>query len=297
MKLLKSKTLGFCFILSVIGCLLFGSAAQSSAASYVFYAPAGTGTFLDQTGTAWTPDSNRMVLVTDSNLVRGFVNAGFILLSSSEPVANINFLGAHADHTLSASESCAQILSVTNASQAANVIAAPTLGQEYRVLNTSGYAITIKASGGSGVAVANNAVAPIIGNGTDFIAEAVTTSAISGATIDNSVIGGTTPAAATVTAFAFGNLTSVTHDYGAAHADWTLSAAEGRAGDLLATDASAAANAVVPAGFVKVFHVKNTSGYAVTFKYTASTGVAVANNKQALLYGDGAEVQRILADY
>lgn len=167
----KFKFLGATFF-----ALFFAFAGIAQANTYVFYAPSGVGTFLDQGGNVRAPDANGMITVTDPNLVKSFVNAGFVLLVATPP--------------------------------------------------------------------------------------------------------------------------KVTHDYLAAHADWTLSQAEAAARDFLVIDAATAgANAILPAGFTGTFHVKNTSGQTVTFKYASSTGVAVATAKQIILYADGGEVQTILAAY
>lgn len=273
-------------------------AGPASAASYVFLAPAGMSTYLPGDGNSYVPDANRMVLVSDVNLVLRFVGAGFMLISSSTPTASHDYGAAHADWTLSTAESAAQVLSVSNASQAANIIAAPTLGKKYLVMNSSGFTITIKGAGQSGIAVLNATVIPVVGNGTDFAAEAITSSSISGATIDNSIIGGTTPVSGTFTTVAYSTFASATHDYSGGHADWTLSASEGRARIFTTTNAgTAGANAILPSGFVGVFFVSNTSGQTVTWKYSASTGVANANGKKQVLVADGVEVYSLKADY
>jgi hypothetical protein len=98
-------------------------------------------------------------------------NAKFLKVSSTGgevAPTSVNFAAGHADYTLSATEKLAKLLLITNASQAANVIL-PAETRMYVVNNTSGFTITLKASGQTGVAVTNNKTAVIIGNGTDFI--------------------------------------------------------------------------------------------------------------------------------
>jgi len=191
----------------------------------------------------------------------------------------------------------------------------------------------------------------VVGSGTDYVAVAITTSAISGATVNSTPIGGTTPAAgafttltanntvtfspanhavtlsptgtgtvavnpatastidnealgqttplaADVTTFGLATFKSATHDYGGAHADWTLSAAEGRARVFTATDAdTTATHAIMPSGFTGVFLVYNTSTSAITWKYSGSTGVSNANGKRQVLVADGNEIYSLKADY
>ena len=86
---------------------------------------------------------------------------------SNAPAA-INFAGGHADKTLSATEKKVAILLVTNADAAANIVA-PAENRVYIIINTSGQAITIKKSGGTGFAVANNKTAIAAYNGTDYV--------------------------------------------------------------------------------------------------------------------------------
>lgn len=93
-----------------------------------------------------------------------------------------------------------------------------------------------------------------------------------------------------------GALSSVTHTYGSAHADWTLTAAEADAVILKVTNADAGANALLPVGLDRVHIVYNTSGQAITFKVTGQTGVAVANGKCAMILGTATDYVRLTAD-
>lgn len=75
--------------------------------------------------------------------------------------AAVDFASGHADHTLSATEKKAKLLVVTNADQAANIIG-PAENRQYVLRNASGAAITIKKTGGTGVAVANGKTAVVM---------------------------------------------------------------------------------------------------------------------------------------
>jgi hypothetical protein len=97
---------------------------------------------------------------------------------------------------------------------------------------------------------------------------------------------------------ALGSDATVTHDYGAAAAAYTLTAVDlAQLGTLRLTNASGAAACIVPAGVIKTFNVLNISGQTITIKYAGSTGVAVAHNKRAMLHANGAEIKEILAAY
>jgi hypothetical protein len=85
------------------------------------------------------------------------------------------------------------------------------------------------------------------------------------------------------------------HNYAAAHADWTLSDIEKKANVLVVTNASQAANIIAPSEYRKYILV-NTSGYAITIKKTAGTGIAVANNKTAEVFYNGTDYARLTAD-
>ena len=254
--------------------------------------------------------------------------------------ASHNYAAAYADWTLSGTERLATVLTVTNASQAAKIIAPLKEGKVFIVVNSSGFTITIKVAGGSGTTVTNGNTIVVRCTSTDYTGITTTSTSVSGATITNSSIGSaspstgafttltasgnvtlsptgaltvnptaastinnaslgqTTPLAADATTLGYAALKSATHDYGAAHADWTLSAAEGRARVFTTTNAAAGgANAILPAGFVGIFQVSNTSGQTVTWKYAASTGIANATAKKQILFADGVEVYSLKADY
>lgn len=81
-----------------------------------------------------------------------------------------DYSAGHADWTLSAAEKLSATLICTNADAGANIIA-PAEARRYIVRNASGQAITIKKTGGTGVAVANGKTAEVIYSATagDYI--------------------------------------------------------------------------------------------------------------------------------
>lgn len=85
------------------------------------------------------------------------------------------------------------------------------------------------------------------------------------------------------------------HDYEGAAADWTLDA-----DDLLkpcqkVINANAAVNAIV-ADTVRPFLFINGSGYTLTVKTAAGSGIEIANSKAAMVMSDGTNVIRLTAD-
>ena len=85
--------------------------------------------------------------------------------------SNHSYGSAHADWTLSAAENKATLLTTTDdsADQGVNAIATPTAGKLFILKNTCGQTLTLKASGQTGIAVANDRITFLMGNGTDFI--------------------------------------------------------------------------------------------------------------------------------
>jgi len=97
---------------------------------------------------------------------------------------------------------------------------------------------------------------------------------------------------------ALGSEATVTHNYGATATAYTLTPVDlAQLGTLRLTNASGAADCIVPAGVIKTFNVLNISGKTITIKYAGSTGVSIAHNKRAMLLADGAEIKEILAAY
>ncbi len=89
---------------------------------------------------------------------------------------------------------------------------------------------------------------------------------------------------------------SVTHNYAATSADWTLSTAESYCSALIATNASAAVNIILPTALVvpgKPYTIANGSGQIVTFKVSGKTGGTVAAAKNAHYYASTADVYEV----
>lgn len=84
-------------------------------------------------------------------------------------VAAHDYDGGNVTWTLSASEAKALILTVTDANTGADIVGVPTAGKIYILANATTQTITIKASGKTGVGVATNKTAVVMGNGTDFV--------------------------------------------------------------------------------------------------------------------------------
>ena len=83
-----------------------------------------------------------------------------------------DFLAAATAWTLTTDQANADLLIVTNAGGAADIIA-PTLSRTYVLVNNSGQNITIKKSGGTGVTVATGKAALVQYNGTEYVLIAV----------------------------------------------------------------------------------------------------------------------------
>lgn len=91
------------------------------------------------------------------------------------------------------------------------------------------------------------------------------------------------------------NTTVVTHSYASAHADWTLSATEKLATQLICTNADAGANIVAPAEN-RIYWIYNNSGQTITIKKAAGTGVAIATGKYAGVYYNGTDYAKLTPD-
>ena len=83
----------------------------------------------------------------------------------------------------------------------------------------------------------------------------------------------------------------VTHNYGAAAADWTLAEDEQWASVIKITNASGAVNIVLSEAIGgKIYLVHNECGATVTFKVTGQTGDTLINDKAALFYCNGTDM-------
>lgn len=85
-------------------------------------------------------------------------------------VATHDYGGAAADWVLTNSESKCFLLAVSNAGGSANIIAPDAPGVMYAISNASGQTVTVKISGGTGVAITNAKTVLVIHNGTDYTA-------------------------------------------------------------------------------------------------------------------------------
>jgi len=177
------------------------------------------------------------------------------------------------DVTLTSQQSKAAILEVTtgHASNAIIISATDaTQGKIYIVVNNSAtLPANIKVASGTAVSVNPSGKSVVYYNGTNYIEIAKASSVYQ---------------------------TVVSHNYGAAAVDWTLSAAELYAQTLKVTNASGAVNAVLPATATNYYLVDNQSGQALTVKVTGQTGITVASTKRAILWNNGTDVVRITAD-
>lgn len=86
-------------------------------------------------------------------------------------VATHDYGTGHADWTLTATEQKATVLGLAGKTDVtgAGIIATPTNGKVFVVINETAQTITIKATGKTGIAVATTKTAIVMGNGTDFI--------------------------------------------------------------------------------------------------------------------------------
>lgn len=133
--------------------------------------PAGKSAVVYYNGTDYAIAADNQVTLTGTETLTNKTLTAPVITSPDLTlgVSSKNYGGAHADWTLSASEMKSTRLIVTNADSAVNAIATPTSGKMYIILNTSGQALTFKATGQTGVTIASTKSAIVIGNGTDFV--------------------------------------------------------------------------------------------------------------------------------
>lgn len=190
-----------------------------------------------------------------------------------------SYASAHADKTYAEADlppTPVVYLTLTSADAAANLIL-PATKKVYIVYNNSGYTVTCKITGQSGTGVPTGFRRYLIYNGTDIVP--LITYLASPTII--------TPA-----------LTDkvVTHDYGAAAADWTLTADERRGRVLKVSNASGAVNAIVNVDTPQLYMIDNQSGQSLTVKNATGSTITVASTKRAWLYNDGTNIVRVSAD-
>ena len=121
--------------------------------------------------TAGTATANKALVAGSGAALAGLTLTAPVLNAPNitHGVATHDYAGAAVAWALSASELKATRIIVTNANGAVDAVATPTAGKMYIILNTSGQALTFKATGQTGVVLASTKSAIVIGNGTDFI--------------------------------------------------------------------------------------------------------------------------------
>lgn len=90
---------------------------------------------------------------------------------------------------------------------------------------------------------------------------------------------------------------ATTHDYGAATANWAMTATEAGASYFTVTNAGGAANATFPACVPgKIFGVYNGSGQAITFLVSGQAGTSITNAKKVVCAMNATDVVEIAAE-
>lgn len=121
-------------------------------------------------------------------------NLGDLIEAAITNAVDITF--ANATYTLTAfnglpDEARNAVLNLIGTNSGAQDLIAPAVQKTYIVKNATGAAVTIKTSGGSGVAVANGTTRIVWCDGTDFYTAAASTVIATTAPINNSVSGDT----------------------------------------------------------------------------------------------------------
>ena len=115
--------------------------------------------------------SNEVTLAGAQTLTNKTLTAPVITSPSILEASTTHDYGvAHADWAVSAVEAKTGILiAIGTADGTVSVIATPTAGKIFTVVNTCGQALTIKATGQTGVTIASTKTAIVRGTGTDFV--------------------------------------------------------------------------------------------------------------------------------
>jgi hypothetical protein len=121
-------------------------------------------------------------------------NLGDLIEAAITNVVDINF--ADAPYTLSANnglpdEARNAVLNLVGTNTGPQNLIAPSVEKTYIVKNATGAAVTVKTSGGTGVAVANGTTRIVWSDGTDFFTAAASTVIATTAPINSSTTGDT----------------------------------------------------------------------------------------------------------
>jgi hypothetical protein len=138
-------------------------------------------------------------------------NLGDLIEAAITNVVDITF--ANAQYTLSANnglpdEARNAVLNLIGTNSGPQNLIAPAVEKTYIVKNATGAAVTIKTSGGTGVAVATGTTRIVWCDGTDFHTAAASTAIATTAPINNSVTGDTVTISLDNTAVNAGSYTS-----------------------------------------------------------------------------------------
>jgi hypothetical protein len=140
-------------------------------------------------------------------------NLGDLIEAAITNVVDITF--ANATYTLSANnglpdEARNAVLNLIGTNSTAQNLIAPAVEKTYIVKNATGAAVTIKTSGGTGVAVATGTTRIVWCDGTNFYTAASQTVVAAGTGMNTVVVGDTTTINLANTAVAAGNYTAPT---------------------------------------------------------------------------------------
>lgn len=139
------------------------------------------------------------------------LNLGTLIESAITNVADITF--ANATYTLTAynglpDESRNAVLNLIGTNSASQNLIAPAVEKVYIVKNATGAQVTIKTSGGTGVAVANGTTRIVWCDGTDFYTAASQTVVAAGTGVGVSTVGDTSTVSIANTAVTAGSYTN-----------------------------------------------------------------------------------------
>lgn len=140
-------------------------------------------------------------------------NLGTIIEAAITNVADITF--ANTTYTLTANlglpdEARNAVLNLIGSNSAPQNLIAPSVEKTYIIKNTTGATVTIKTSGGSGVAIATGTTRIVWCDGTDFFTAASQTVVAAGTGMNTVTVGDTTTVNLANTAVTAGNYAAAT---------------------------------------------------------------------------------------